>query len=244
MGNAGKPVIGLTCHLRERNEFTVVVKGYIDSVFAAGGIPLCIPPVEDEGDFDQYIGMLDGILFTGGADVSPRYYGEEPLRGVEYIAPYRDYSELGLFKRAYERRMPIFGICRGNQLINVALGGTLYQDINKQIPDSFGHYPGDTPSNELYHSVNITEGSRLEGIMGENKIYVNSFHHQAVKVLGSSLRVAALSQDNIIEGIEAEDDRYLLGVQWHPECLTKRYPEFLKLFKSFVNAASEYRHNR
>ncbi len=244
MGNTGKPVIGLTCHLREHNAFSVFVKEYIDSVFAAGGIPVCIPPIEDEGDFDTYIGMLDGILFTGGADVSPVCYGEEPLREINYIAPYRDHSELGLFKRAYEKNVPIFGICRGNQLINVALGGTLYQDINRQMPDSYGHYPEDTPSNELYHSVNILEGSRLKGIMGEEKLYVNSFHHQAVKVLGTNLKVAALSKDNIIEGIEAVDERYLLGVQWHPECLTKKYPEFLKLFKSFVDAAWEYRHRR
>ncbi|HYF75230.1 MAG TPA: gamma-glutamyl-gamma-aminobutyrate hydrolase family protein [Candidatus Nitrosocosmicus sp.] len=240
----GKPLIGLTTYKRERGAYCVVVTEYVYSVFAAGGIPVMIPNIDDESDYDYYIDMLDGILFTGGVDINPRCYGEQPLREVNGIATYKDQYELGLFKKAYEKVMPIFGICRGNQLINVALGGKLYQDINRQLPDSFGHYPTDTPEDELYHSVKLVEGSKLHGIMEKDELYVNSFHHQAIKTLGSNLVVTAVSKDNIIEAVESTEDRYLLGVQWHPECLTRRYPIFLNLFKRFVQEAAEYKYSK
>lgn len=242
--NIRKPIIGLTTYQRERNAYCVVVTEYIDSVFASGGIPVNIPTINDEDDYDYYIEMIDGLLLTGGNDINPRCYGEEPLKEINRIEPYKDRYEMGLFKRAYDMRMPILGICRGNQLINVALGGSLYQDINRQIPDSYGHYPKEVPDDELYHSVNIAKGSRLYEIMGEEHLLVNSFHHQAVKSMGTNLAAAAFSKDNIIEATESIEDRFLLGVQWHPECLTKRYPEFLKLFKSFNQAASVYKMNK
>jgi len=239
-----KPLIGLTTYQREKGAYSVVVTEYIESIFAAGGIPVNIPMVENEEDYDSYIEVLDGILFTGGIDVNPYCYGEEPLRQINGISTAKDKYELGLFKKAYEKNMPIFGICRGSQLINVALGGKLYQDINTQIPESFGHYPTDTPENELYHSVQITEDSRLKEILGEDRLMVNSFHHQAIKVLGSNLSVGARSKDQIIESIESTEERFLLGVQWHPECLTKRYPLFLKLFCSFTQAALDYKEKK
>lgn len=239
-----KPIIGLTSYQRERGAYCVVVTEYIESVFAAGGIPICIPTIKTDADYEYYMEMLDGIIFTGGADINPACYGEEPLKEVSGIAPAKDEYELGLFGKAYERKMPIFGICRGNQLINVALGGSLYQDINSQIPGSFGHYPKDTPEDELYHSVKLVEGSKLHGIMGADRLQVNSFHHQAIRTLGKNLVVTAVSKDNIIEAVESTEDRYLLGVQWHPECLTKRYEIFLKLFSRFVQEAAAYRQDR
>lgn len=236
-----KPIIGLTTYERERRVYCVVVTDYVRSVFEAGGLPVPVPTVAGDEDRDAYLDLLDGILFTGGADIHPACYGEEPLKEVNGLAPYKDDYELGLFRKAYERRMPIFGICRGSQLINVGLGGTLYQDLNVQVPGAFGHYPGEMPEEELYHSVDVAAGSRLAGIMGAGTIHVNSFHHQAVKTLGAHLQVGAVSRDHIVESIEGEDGRFLLGVQWHPECLTRRYPEFLKLFRSFVEAAAAYR---
>ncbi len=236
-----KPIIGLTTYQRERGAYCVVVTEYIESVFAAGGIPVCIPAVKDEADYGYYMEILDGIIFTGGVDINPSCYGEEPLKEVSGIAPSKDEYELGLFKKAYDGKMPIFGICRGNQLINVALGGSLYQDINSQLPGSFGHYPKETPEDELYHSVELVEGSKLHEIMGVNKLHVNSFHHQAIKSLGRELKVTAVSKDNIIEAVESTEDRYLLGVQWHPECLTKRYQIFLSLFSRLVQEAAVYR---
>lgn len=244
MDKMNKPIIGLTSYQRERGEYCVVVTEYIYSVFAAGGIPVAIPTITDAGDYDYYLDMLDGILFTGGVDINPKCYGEEPIREINNIASYKDEYELGLFKKAYERKMPIFGICRGHQLINVALGGKLYQDINRQIPDSYGHYPNEIPEDELYHSVSLVEGSKLHDIMQENKLHVNSFHHQAIKTLGSNLVVTAVSRDNIIEAVESTEDRYLLGVQWHPECLTKRHPVFLKLFRRFAEEAAAYKQEK
>lgn len=235
-----KPVIGLTTYQRERGAYCVVVTEYIESVFAAGGIPICIPTVESADDYEYYMEILDGIIFTGGVDINPSCYGEEPLKEINCITPSKDEYELGLFHKAYERKMPIFGICRGCQLINVGLGGSLYQDINSQIPGSFGHYPNNIPENELFHSVKLVEGSKLHGIMGSEVLKVNSFHHQAIKTLGKNLVVTAVSKDEITEAIESTEDRYLLGVQWHPECLTARYGIFLKLFSRLVQEAKEY----
>ncbi len=236
--NNRKPVIGITTNKSERSS-TITVE-YIDSIFAAGGIPVCIPTITNEEDFDNYIDLVDGLLLTGGDDVSPELYGEEPIKEVNGMAVYKDKCEKGLFKRAYERKMPILGICRGNQFINVALGGKLYQDINAQVPGSYGHSPKSFTHDELYHLVNISKGTRLHEIMGEDTLRVNSFHHQAIKTTGENLVVAALSKDNIIEAVESTEDRFLIGVQWHPECLTAKYPEFLKIFKSFTDAAAEF----
>ncbi|NSW93021.1 MAG: gamma-glutamyl-gamma-aminobutyrate hydrolase family protein [Firmicutes bacterium] len=241
-----KAIIGLTTFLggKSRSFFSSVNDSYIYSVSAGGGVPVNIPISHNEEDYDSYIEILDGILFTGGDDIVPIYYGENPLKEVDSICSVRDEHEFKLFKKAYERKMPMLGICRGAQLLNVALGGNLYQDINQQIPDSLGHYPTESADDELYHSVKIKKESKLGNIFGEEKMYVNSFHHQSVKKLGTNLIITALSEDGIIEGIESIEDRFLIGVQWHPECLTKRYPKFLKLFNGFIHAAIEYKQNR
>lgn len=236
--NNRKPIIGLTTNKSERNS-TITVE-YIDSIFAAGGIPICIPTIISEENFDYYLKLIDGLLLTGGGDISPSFYGEEPIKEVNSLSTYKDGCEKGLFKRAYERKMPILGICRGSQFINVALGGNLYQDINAQVPGSYGHSPKSYAHDELYHSVEILKQTRLHEIMGEDTMLVNSFHHQAVKAIGKNLVVAAVSKDNIIEAVESTEDRFLIGVQWHPECLTAKYPEFLKIFKSFTDAATAY----
>jgi putative glutamine amidotransferase len=239
-----KAIIGLTTFLggRSRSFLSSVNDDYIYSVSAGGGVPVNIPISHNEEDYDSYIDILDGILFTGGDDILPIYYGENPLKEVDSICSVRDEHEFKLFNKAYEKKMPIFGICRGAQLINVALGGNLYQDINSQIRDSLGHYPSQSSDDELYHSVKIKKESKLWNIFNEDKIYVNSFHHQSVKKLGSNLIATAVSEDGIIEGIESTEDRFLIGVQWHPECLTKRYPTFLKLFRTFIEAANEYKY--
>jgi len=236
-----RPIIGITTFQEEKNKYSCISNNYIYSISAAGGVPVCIPLVQSEEDYDYYINVIDGIVFPGGVDVAPKNYGEEPLKEVRDTSPTRDESELKLFARAYEKKLPILGICRGSQLINVALGGSLYQDINNQLSDAFGHSPSEAPGDELYHSVNIVNGSRLHAILGTDKLHVNSFHHQAVKGVGRSLTAAAYSNDNIIEATESTEDRFLLGIQWHPECLTIRYPLFLKLFRSLVKAADEHK---
>ena len=234
-----KPIIGVTSYIGDNRSYYAINRNYLDSVAAAGGIPVTIPIINNEEDFDYYINILDGLLLTGGIDVFPLSYGENPIHQVNIVGLKRDEYELGLFKRAYDKHIPVLGICRGHQLINVALGGNLYQDIKAQVQDSLGHSPDGLAMDELYHSVNIKENSKLYEILKDGKLIVNSFHHQSIKKLGANLTATAFSTDGIIEGIEGTDREFLLGVQWHPECLTKKYPLFLKLFEGLVSAAKK-----
>lgn len=236
-----KPIIGVTTFLSEQSKYSTVSRNYIDSIYAAGGLPVNIPIIAGETNYDAYIDMVDGILFTGGNDIAPYFFGENPVKELHSMSSIRDEYELALFKSAYEKNMPIFGICRGIQLINVALEGSLYQDIYTQVPGTLGHYPQQTASDEFYHSVQIHKDTKLYEIFGTERIFTNSFHHQSVKALGKNLVATAFSEDGIVEAVESTEDRFLLGVQWHPECMTKRHPMFLGLFTHFVQASLAYR---
>jgi len=232
-----KAIIGITTFEETEKGYHRIKSNYINSVFAAGGIAVNIPIIHDEKDYDPYLDILDGIIFTGGLDVSPLSYNENPLKEINRTSSIRDNYEMGLFKKAYERKLPILGICRGLQVANVALGGSLYQDIHVQVPGVLGHQPSAMPNDEFYHSINIKKDSKLFNIFRREKIFVNSLHHQAIKELGAGLVVTALSEDGIIEAVEATDDRFLIGLQFHPEDLTKKYEEFLNIFKELVLAA-------
>lgn len=234
-----KPIIGLTMTKGVAKGHHAINNYYIEAVFDSGGIPINIPMVEDENDLEEYLEILDGIIFIGGADIWPLLYNENPLKQTHIISYERDKFELEMFKRAYEMKLPILGICKGAQVINVALGGNLYQDIDAQIPDALGHQPIGISEDELYHSINIKKNTYLFDVFQSEKAYVNSNHHQSIKNLGDNLIVSALSEDGIIEAIEASDERYLIGVQFHPECLIKKHPEFLKLFEQLILAAKE-----
>lgn len=232
-----KPIIGITTFESEEVGYHRIKSNYMNSVFLAGGIPVNIPIILDESNYDNYLDILDGIIFTGGIDVSPLTYNENPLKEINLISSIRDKYEMGLFKRAYERKLPILGICRGLQITNVVLGGSLYQDINVQVPGVLGHQPKGISNDEFYHSINIKKDTRLYNIFETEKIFVNSLHHQSIKELGKGLIISALSEDGIIEAIESTDDRFLMGVQFHPEDFVKRYPEFLNIFKELIQAA-------
>ncbi|QRG66788.1 gamma-glutamyl-gamma-aminobutyrate hydrolase family protein [Brevibacillus choshinensis] len=236
-----KPIIGVTTFLSEQSKYSSVNKNYIDSIYAAGGLPVNIPIIAGETNYDAYVDMVDGILFTGGNDIAPYFFGENPVKQLHSMSSVRDEYELALFKGAYEKNMPIFGICRGIQLINVALEGTLYQDIYSQVPGALGHYPEHTAADEFYHSVQITGGTKLHEIFGTDRIFTNSFHHQSVKALGKNLVTTAFSEDGIVEAVESTEDRFLLGVQWHPEAMTNRHPMFLGLFTRFVQESLAYK---
>lgn len=232
-----KPIIGITTFEELEKGFHSVNNNYINSVFAAGGIPINIPIIHDEKDYDAYLDILDGIIFTGGLDISPLTYNENPSKEINLISSIRDTYEMGLFKKAYERKLPILGVCRGLQITNIVLGGNLYQDINTQVPGCLGHRPKGMSNEEFYHSINIKKDTKLYNIFETEKIFVNSLHHQAIKELGKDLRISALSEDGIIEAIESTDDRFLIGLQFHPEALAKRHPEFLNIFKELILAA-------
>lgn len=234
-----KPIIGITSYEEDLKGHHNINNAYIDAVYDAGGVPVIIPTITKEEDYDIYLNILDGIIFSGGIDVSPLEYNENPLKEINRISSRRDRYEINLFKKAFEREIPILGICRGAQMANVALGGSLYQDINSQLPNALGHSPRSIARDEFFHSIDIKEDSRLFKILGKSKVFVNSYHHQAVKDLGENLRVTALSEDGIIEAIEAEDNRFFIGLQFHPEGLQKRYREFLEIFKALIEEAKK-----
>lgn len=237
-----KPIIGITTfrEMREKGEYNSINYGYAEAVLAAGGLPLFIPIVP-EGIAKEYLEdyRLDGIIFSGGADVAPRFYGEDPGLQIPGIDSKRDIMEFELLEEALKRKIPVLGICRGHQIINVAFDGTLYQDIDTQVQSAMGHHPSHINRDELFHSVNIKKESVLHNIFGDEKIYVNSFHHQAVKKLGRGLKATAFSCEGIVEAFETVDmnERFVLGIQWHPENLVNRYNEFLGIFKLLVDRA-------
>lgn len=241
-----KPIIGITTftEVKPKKIYNLVSNNYVASVQKSGGVPVLIPITSSSEDIEAYAAMLDGIIFTGGEDVSPLNYNENPLSQVTMINEERDCHELRLFEEVYKRNIPILGICRGIQLINVALGGTLYQDIPSQVSGSLGHLPMDTPVHNLYHTVKIEKDTKLFQIFEEETLKVNSFHHQAVKDIGLDLKITAISKDGIIEAVEGLRERFLLAVQWHPEDLTAHHSEFLKLFSALVDNAKIFSNNK
>lgn len=239
-----KPRIGITCFHEDKDRarrYVLINERYIVSVSLGGGLPLCLPVEIRPEDIESYLDTLDGLLLTGGADLSPLLYGRDFSPKTVSVSTRRDQTELALIRAAGKRGMPILGICRGIQAINVAFGGTLVQDIPSEIPDASGH-ASEMIMDELGHFIEVVEGSRLASVFGSRRFAVNSFHHQAVEVLAPGFAVTARAADGIVEAMETTDPgRYLTGVQFHPEALTTRYPEFVALFSDFVSAAAAYR---
>ncbi len=241
-----KPLIGIIGQVDHSRNRLFLDRTHIEKIAAAGGIPAVFNTAASP---DEVLEHVDGILLIEGPDVHPHFYGEDPSGAIKYVDVDRDEFEISLVRKAVERGVPILGICRGMQVINVALGGTLYQDIG-EIPKAIKHdwelrLIG--PSQRV-HGVRIKTSSRLYDILkeeldieGTNEVYVrvNSFHHQAVKRVGEGLRPAAYSVDGLIEAIEGSDESgsFIIGVQWQPEYL----PEMERLYEAFVRAASEYR---
>ncbi len=190
-----------------------------------------LPRLSDLDKAAEYIDLVDGLVLSGGTDISPEFYGGQPEENLE-IVPERDRWEIELFKIAWKRDLPVFGICRGMQLMNVALGGSLYRDINKELEKQLAHQPEN--EDYIHHRVNIVEGSRLHKILCSEEIEVNSHHHQAIKKLASLLRPAAVSEGGVVEAVEAPAKKFILGVQWHPEDLIDDKPCFTGAFKKLI----------
>jgi putative glutamine amidotransferase len=222
-------------------EFVAISYAYIHSIIATGAVPVPIPVWIEQEAIEKYLNEIDGIILSGGSDVSPIYYGEEPNKKLGGIGTRRDECELYIIKRSMEKKIPILGICRGCQIINIALGGTLYQDIETQNGNVIGHCPSNTSRDELYHSIYVEENSILYQMINKRKIFVNSFHHQSIKDLGSHLIITAKATDGIIECVEYVGDSFVMGIQCHPEDLTQKYHEFASIFKYFAKECEKHK---
>ena len=239
-----KPLIGLTTErwssspTQPNNNVQGMLTTYIEALIGAGGLPILIPLSLGDDDLRAVYARLDGVLIPGGGDIDPTLY-RAPRRPKTYeIDPDRDRVELQLTRRAVEDRKPIFGICRGAQVFNVALGGTLYQDLPSERPGDIRHanpFP-EFPRTHLAHSVKIEEESRLARLLGTPIVSVNSRHHQAVKEVAPGVEVSARAPDGVIEALELPAHPFALAVQWHPENLQSQ-PEMRALFEKFVEAA-------
>ncbi|MEA1961302.1 MAG: gamma-glutamyl-gamma-aminobutyrate hydrolase family protein [Bacillota bacterium] len=222
-----KPVIGICVNYEEKENKFSLREDYVLSIFRTGGVPVLLPPVEDDVLVERYYLLCDGFLLSGGGDLDPIYWGEqaEPMLGE--INPLRDRFEMVLAKRLLRGQKPVLGICRGCQLINVAAGGSVIQHIQ-----SAQSHDQKAPRYYPFHDIVIESGNILSNITGTECIRVNSFHHQAVGEPGKGFRVSARSRDGVIEAVEGESG-WLLGVQWHPECM--RDVHALNLFKAFID---------
>jgi putative glutamine amidotransferase len=213
-------------------------QSYVRALTAAGCAPVLIPILDDEDRLRAIYDRLDGIVFPGGADVAPHEYREEPIDNLNVVEPPRDRTELMLARWAYADDLPTLGICRGQQLLNVALGGSLYQDLRHQRVTTVDHSDADGRArNALLHRVRLDPESRLAQLIDETSIEVNSLHHQAVKVVAPPLKATGTSDDGVIESLESEERRFLIAVQWHPEEIDD-LPWVQRLFAGFAQAAS------
>ncbi|MGL5086892.1 MAG: gamma-glutamyl-gamma-aminobutyrate hydrolase family protein [Clostridium sp.] len=234
-----KPIIGITTFSQEKNykEYSAVSSKYADAVRMAGGIPFLIPITQDETLIEDYIESLDGIILTGGDNINPLRYEEEAIIDLGEIHDNRDEFEIKLFLKALVKNVPVLGICRGLQIINVALGGKLYQDIETQISNSKNHMQEMHLQGTLSHNIDIDRKSKLFRILKNSSISVNSLHRQAIKTLGYGLSISAMSDDGIVEAIELKGRGFVLGVQWHPENLTLEYSAFVNIFGELIKIA-------
>ena len=233
-------LIGITGNFGDKG--CELAEGYYRSVLKAGGTPVVIPPHGDKEALITLLDTLDGIIFSGGGDINPLLLGEEPLPQLHSVCPRRDESELFLAREAFRRQVPMLGICRGIQVMAAALGGKVYQDIYAQGMGARIKHSQDMPRHYASHTVNIEEGSMLQGIVGNKQtLAVNSFHHQAVSETGPHLKVAATSPDGIIEAVESTEHKALLGVQWHPECFILNNDEsHMSVFRWLISEARTF----
>lgn len=236
------PLIGVTPY-QSRSEAgyptLTVQKAYMNAVMQAGGLPVILPVEISREGIETIAARMDGILFTGGGDLRPQVYSSHDHPKVDGVDDARDQMEFNLVHWLEETGKPFFGICRGIQLVNAALGGTLYEDILDQRPGALQHDHSDNARNHLAHPVEVAEGSRLKEILGASKVEVNSLHHQGVRQLAPGVRATAFSPDGLVEAIEVPGHRFGLAVQWHPEWL-QEHPPMRLLFQAFVQAAGSH----
>lgn len=243
--SATKPIIGISSTWGEGNSVSAPLT-YVEAVIRAGGVPMVIPLLHDTTLLVAILERVDGVIMTGGEDIDPlKWYGEEPLPALGAIVPERDSFDITLIRMAVGRNIPLLGICRGMQLLNVAFGGSLIQDIPSQVKGSNIKHSQRAPSYYGTHTISITKGSLLAKKIGKESAVVNSFHHQAVKNVAPGFFVTAIAPDGVVEAIEKRGSDRVFGVQFHPEAITAKGDEtFIGLFKHLIEEAQLYRSDK
>ena len=227
-----RPIIGALAEID--NELSTRVQNpYIRAIERSGGIPVLFPYVDDGETVEHLVDICDGFFFTGGADIDPKRYGEEPRETIGDVQEPRDEFEFNVFQRVIKTSKPILAICRGAQLVNVALGGTLYQDIPSEVQTKILHKQSE-PKFSHSHDVRIMANTPLYEMMRTERIKANSFHHQAIKMLGDGLEIMAVAEDGIIEAVYSSGSQYIRAYQWHPERLFEIDTQNRIIFEDFI----------
>jgi putative glutamine amidotransferase len=217
-----------------------VTETYINAVAAAGGVPIMLAPID--GDVSPLLDLVDGLVFSGGADLDPAIYGDTDVHPATYdINPVRDRFELALIQAAAERDIPTLCICRGIQVLNAAFGGTLYQDVADQFSPEIGHAQGKAkiPAKDPSHRVTVAPESFIASVYGATELETNSFHHQTLKDVPDSFEIAGRSADGSVEAVSMKDKRYIVGLQWHPEMMFQDHVEHLRPFTRLIEESAK-----
>lgn len=234
-----RPLIGISANeegASKGRQGLYIGADYTDGIYDAGGLAWVLPFTTQPEMIADIADRLDGLLLTGGVDVDPRYFGEEPRIGLGEISPVRDEMESLLLRAVLDRNKPVLGICRGIQVMNAVLGGTLYQDLPREWSAKLQHAQ-QAPRQHMAHVVAVVPNTRLADIYGEQQVPVNTFHHQAVHHLAPGFVACAHSRDGLIEAMERPGADFVLGVQWHPENLWRIHSGHRRLFGAFIEAA-------
>lgn len=234
--NKNRPMIGIIPLVDEERDSHWVLPGCMEGILQSGGVPVMLPLTDDPEAIERIVDSMDGILFSGGQDISPLLYGEEVLPECKETCPGRDAMEKLLLPAALKRGRAVLGICRGMQMINVLLGGTLYQDLPTQYASDQQHRmpePYDVP----FHTVDLVEGTPVQTLLKKNRIGVNSCHHQAVKDLAPCLKPMAYSNDGLVEAVWMPEQKFFWAFQWHPEFSYKVNEDSVAIFRAFVEGA-------
>lgn len=231
------PVIGITPSIDEENGLYYVSEDNVYAISQAGGIPIILPYEMNQTYIEKMVRTIDGLYLTGGNDIDPTFFSEEPHPKLGNIQRIRDEFEITFIQKTIEAKKPVFAVCRGSQILNIALGGCMYQDIYDQRDAELLQHEQKAIKSHASHYVNIKEGSKLHRLVKNSRIKVNSRHHQANRTLGKSLIISGKASDGIIEAIESSRDVFILGVQWHPENMVRTGDESsILLYKGFIEA--------
>ena len=231
--NGKRPIIAISPLWDEEKKSMWMLPGYLGGLEQAGATPIMLPLTDNEEELRQLADLADGFLIPGGQDVNPALYGEEPQEKTIEISPIKDSAEQTFLTFMLQQDKPVLGICRGIQLLNVRYGGTLYQDLPNEIHQK---HQMDPPYNMFCHMVNLIPDTPISEIIGRDTLEVNSIHHQAIHEVAPSMKVMAVTEQNVVEGIYDPNHKFVLGIQWHPEYLYERDKESRKIFQAFVNA--------